>query len=94
VKIWDLRKLKNFKTLEINEGSDPLHALTFDQSGAYLAIANGSNDVQIVHVKSWTTVAQLAGHSQAITGVCFGEDARFVVSVGMDKSLRLYSTPQ
>lgn len=37
VKLWDLRKLKNFKT--INVGSGDVQSLTFDMSGTYLAMA-------------------------------------------------------
>ena len=38
VKLWDLRKLKNFKTLSLPEGY-VVKAVTFDQSGTYLGIA-------------------------------------------------------
>lgn len=38
VKIWDLRKLKNFKTLQLDEGYQ-IKDLCFDQSGTYLAVA-------------------------------------------------------
>lgn len=38
VKLWDLRKLKNFKTLQLDEGYQ-IKDLCFDQSGTYLAVA-------------------------------------------------------
>lgn len=38
VKLWDLRKLKNFKTLQLDEGYQ-IRDLCFDQSGTYLAVA-------------------------------------------------------
>lgn len=38
VKLWDLRKLKNFKTLQLND-SYLVKDLSFDQSGTYLAVA-------------------------------------------------------
>lgn len=38
VKLWDLRKLKNFKTLQLND-SYKVKDLCFDQSGTYLAVA-------------------------------------------------------
>lgn len=38
VKLWDLRKLKNFKTLTLDDGYE-IKDLCFDQSGTYLGIA-------------------------------------------------------
>ena len=38
VRLWDLRKLRNFKTLQLDEGYE-VNDLTFDQSGNYLAVA-------------------------------------------------------
>lgn len=38
VKLWDLRKLRNFKSIALEERFE-LKSLTFDLSGAYLAIA-------------------------------------------------------
>ena len=38
VKLWDLRKLKNFKTIQLDDKYE-VHSLCFDQSGTYLAVA-------------------------------------------------------
>lgn len=38
VKLWDLRKLKNFKTIQLDDGYE-VKDLCFDQSGTYLAIS-------------------------------------------------------
>ena len=38
VKLWDLRKLKNFKTLQLEDNYE-VRGLCFDQSGTYLAVA-------------------------------------------------------
>ena len=44
VKLWDLRKLKNFKTLTMANKND-VKSLTFDMSGTYLAMA-GNGGIQ------------------------------------------------
>lgn len=41
VKLWDLRKLKNFKTIELGQDFT-ISDLDFDKSGSYLAL-NGSD---------------------------------------------------
>lgn len=47
VKLWDLRKLKNFKTLQLDDGYE-IKDLCFDQSGTYLAVAG--TDIRFVHL--------------------------------------------
>jgi pre-mRNA-processing factor 19 len=91
VKIFDLRKLKLFKSMSINDGGRPIHRVAFDQSGAYLAV--GSSDIHVIHVKTWSVVARFQDHTQDVTGVCFGDDAKSFVSCSMDKSLRVFSLP-
>ena len=50
VKLWDLRKLKNFKTLPLDEGYE-VRDLSFDSSGSYLAVAG--SDVRVYLCKQW-----------------------------------------
>uniref|UniRef100_A0A915P8E1 Pre-mRNA-processing factor 19 n=2 Tax=Meloidogyne TaxID=189290 RepID=A0A915P8E1_9BILA len=88
VKIWDLRKLKNLKTICPYNAKQAVNALTFDQSGAYLAI--GGANVQIFQVKSWNKIYQFDGHTQGVTGINFGENAKFVASSSLDKTVRIF----
>ena len=46
VKLWDLRKLKNFKTIALEQEDYVVRDLCFDQSGQYLAVAG--SDVRSV----------------------------------------------
>ena len=50
MKLWDLRKLKNFKTLPLDEGYE-VRDLSFDSSGSYLAVAG--SDVRVYLCKQW-----------------------------------------
>ncbi|NXD74187.1 PRP19 factor, partial [Eolophus roseicapillus] len=88
VKLWDLRKLKNFKTLQL-ENNFEVKSLIFDQSGTYLAL--GGTDVQIYICKQWTEILHFTEHSGLTTGVAFGHHAKFIASTGMDRSLKFYS---
>ena len=38
MRLWDLRKLRNFKTLQLDDGYE-VTDLSFDRSGTYLAVA-------------------------------------------------------
>ena len=50
VKLWDLRKLKNFRTLQLDDGYE-VKDLSFDSSGTYLAVAG--SDVRVYLCKQW-----------------------------------------
>lgn len=96
VKLWDLRKLKNFKTLSIGGGEQQqsqnmINDLCFDQSGTYLAVAG--TDVRVFVCKAWQELAKWTDHTEPATGVRFGADAKFIASVGLDRSLRYYQLP-
>nr|KAF6275538.1 pre-mRNA processing factor 19 [Myotis myotis] len=88
IKLWDLRKLKNFKTLQLDNNFE-VKSLIFDQSGTYLAL--GGTDVQIYICKQWTEILHFTEHSGLTTGVAFGQHAKFIASTGMDRSLKFYS---
>jgi pre-mRNA-processing factor 19 len=45
IKLWDLRKLKNFKTISLEDRYE-VRDLVFDQSGMYLGVAG--TDVRYV----------------------------------------------
>lgn len=87
VKLWDLRKLKNFKTIQLDEGYE-VKDLCFDQSGTYLAVAG--TDVRVYLCKQWETLKTFTDHTALAMGVRFGSNAQSVVSVSMDRTLKVY----
>ncbi|KTF93259.1 hypothetical protein cypCar_00043235, partial [Cyprinus carpio] len=88
LKLWDLRKLKNFKTITLDNNYE-VKSLVFDQSGTYLAV--GGSDIRVYICKQWSEVLNFSDHSGLVTGVAFGEHAQFLASTGMDRSLKFYS---
>ena len=48
VKLWDLRKLRNFKTISLDD-KYTVRGLTFDNSGHYLAVAGP--DVRVYQIR-------------------------------------------
>ncbi|XP_075889127.1 pre-mRNA-processing factor 19 [Nelusetta ayraudi] len=88
LKLWDLRKLKNFKTITLDNNYE-VKSLVFDQSGTYLAV--GGSDIRVYICKQWSEVLNFTDHTGLVTGVAFGENAQFLSSAGMDRSLKFYS---
>uniref|UniRef100_A0A8D3CXK0 Pre-mRNA-processing factor 19 n=1 Tax=Scophthalmus maximus TaxID=52904 RepID=A0A8D3CXK0_SCOMX len=64
-------------------------SLVFDQSGTYLAV--GGSDIRVYICKQWSEVLNFTDHTGLVTGVAFGENAQFLTSAGMDRSLKFYS---
>lgn len=88
VKLWDLRKLKNFKTITLDERYE-VKSLCFDHSGTYLGVAG--TDVRVYLCKQWQELAVFNDHTALATGLRFGNNANYIVSSSMDRSLKFYS---
>lgn len=81
VKLWDLRKTKNFHTITPAAGG-AIGGVQFDYSGQFLTV--GSNDVSVYETKGWSTVASFTDHKAAVTGVGFGRSASLLVATAAD----------
>ncbi|KAG1656833.1 hypothetical protein FOA52_006288 [Chlamydomonas sp. UWO 241] len=89
VKLWDLRKLKNFKTLEPYAGSAPCAAVTWDHSGNYLAV--GGADARVYSTKSDFGVVKTFSDmpKKGVMSLKFGPDAKSLYVGSADHNLRV-----
>ncbi|XP_020094280.1 pre-mRNA-processing factor 19-like [Ananas comosus] len=97
VKLWDLRKLRNFRSFSPYDSNTPTNSVEFDSSGSYLAIAGSDIRVyQVANVKmEWNlikTFPDLSGTGK-VTSVKFGADAKYMAVGSMDRNLRIFGLP-
>jgi len=89
VKLWNLRKLNNFHTINAAQEGVAVNKLQFDLSGSYLVAAGPG--VRVYNTKDWAGVAQYTDHTEVVSAAKFGADAAFLASVSMDRHVKIYS---
>ena len=95
VKLWDLRKLANFATIapapmEGDKAGAIVSSLAFDDSASFLAAATGSR-VVLYGTKTWDEITNLHDHKDRVTGVAWGSQARSLLSVSLDRNLKVWA---
>ena len=95
VKVWDLRTPCTTAT-SVFKASDPISALVYHPSGAYVAAASATE------VSIWDTttqadegnpaVATLAGHTKDITSIAFNFYGSRLLTGSIDRHVKLYET--
>lgn len=100
VKFWDLRKLKSYFEIDLNDLSTtnnkkkmgPIHAVSYDASGSHLAVAGGAY-LQILKEAGkteWAVAKSFDDHKAAVTGATFAPDSSYLASVSMDRALKIF----
>jgi len=90
VKLWDLRKLENFHTINPKGSSEGIGCLEFDRSGSYLGVSGG--DVSVYTSKRWELVQSWTDHSKDVTSIKFGAGANWFATTSKDRSLKIFSS--
>jgi len=91
VKLWDLRKLKNFKSIEAPTTGGHSMAASFDLSGLYLGV--GGPSAHIVGAKQdWAQLASLSGAlgKKSVSALRWTSDAKHLYVGAKDHNLRIF----
>ncbi|HSQ58019.1 MAG TPA: protein kinase, partial [Gemmata sp.] len=72
---------------------DPLRAVAYSPTGAFIATAGDSGEVRLWDPRSGRTWAILVGNTGRVLGVAFSPDGGGVATAGSDGTIRLWSLP-
>ena len=88
VKVWDLRKGKNIKTIQFEENYQ-IKDIAFDNWAHYMAVAG--NDLRVYICKQWDNIKTFGDHTSSVTGVRFAPNSQFIVSSSLDRSVKFFA---
>jgi pre-mRNA-processing factor 19 len=98
VQVWDLRKLRPFRSFAPYDENTATQSVQFDHSGNYLAL--GGTDIRVYQVGSvkseWNSIKTLPDLSGTgkVTCAKFGPDAKYIAVGSMDRNLRIFGLPE
>lgn len=98
VRFWEFPTGKPLGAIE--DLSPRIHALSFSRDGRKLVVGTGDlekvyfNDLHLIDVESRRRIRSYTGHKGSILGVDFSPDGKTLLSVGLDRSARLWDVPQ
>lgn len=82
--IWNVHSGKLMRTYKNPEITSELYKSDLDPSGSYIATCGFDKMVTLVDFFSGEVIAQVAGHSELVTGVRFSADGLRLLTIGGD----------
>jgi pre-mRNA-processing factor 19 len=92
LKMWDLRRLKEFQSYQFPDSEVVPQSVNFDYSGVYLLCAG--DHLRVLVTKSLEQIGLYAGHAGVSTCAKFGPDAHWFASTSMDRTLKFWGLPE
>ena len=90
VKLWDLRKLTNFHSIDLPT-DNVINALRWDDSAQFLGIVG--TDLRIIQNKTWDELTLIEDNGAELTGLGWGGKGEEVVVAGLDRTARVVAAP-
>src|SRR5262249_4062009 len=91
VRVWDTDRRRGVQTLYSVNGTS--HG-AFTPDGSLLALCDpfAESRVKVYDIASGSVVSVLSGHRGRVNGLAFSPDGRRIVTLGNDRSIRIWST--
>ncbi len=90
VKFWDFAKGTLLDTINVGSG---ITLFKYNRGSELLALACDDLSIKILDTETKKLVRELWGHDNRITSFAFSNDARWLVSAGLDSTIRTWDLP-
>ncbi|GAQ79609.1 WD repeat-containing protein [Klebsormidium nitens] len=87
IKVWNFKTRKLIASWPVGS---PLVQITFHRGNGLIAAASDDLTIRVYDAAAHRLVRKFPGHADRITGMCFSEDGRWLLSAGMDATLRVW----
>ena len=90
VKIWDFRTKECLNTIDVGV---PAQNMTLQLENDLLALSGDDLSIRVIDIDTAKVVRVFNGHNGRITDLCFSPDGRWIVSCGLDSTIRTWDLP-
>lgn len=92
--VWSLTDGALLRTFEGTGGVNTIRSLAFSNNGEWIVAGQIHRGIVVASLRDGRTIVNLGGHTDAVTGLRFSPDDRFLVSASWDRTLRTWRTDE
>lgn len=92
--IWNVEDGSVMQDIQVTRGVNTIRSLGFSNDGKFVAAGLIHRGIVICSVRDGSMIAELGGHTDAVSGVQFAPDDSILVSVSWDRTIRTWQAEE
>ena len=92
IRIWRRRQQPSSQILQLADVAQ--ESIAQSKDGLWVLVGRGDGGLVLYQAETWDEVWSAAAHEQAVTAVAISADGQWLVSGGLDRTVKVFSTAQ